>query len=142
MALSRNYVRSILNTMTGKSSSAYIASTCYIGLLTADPSHDENGNVVYTEVSGTGYERMLLGSASAPIAQAMGEVTDEGTTTNTLNILFPEAESDWGTVTHFALFNTKEGGEPHLWGALKNPITISTGFVGLFKPGALEITLT
>lgn len=142
MALSRKCIRDILKTMTGKTSSVSIAGTCYIGLLTAAPSHDENDNVVYTEVSGTGYERTLLGSQSASVSQAMDEASDEGTTTNTMNIMFPEAETDWGSVTHFALFNTKTGGEPHLWGALTTPVNISTGYVALFKPGALSITLT
>lgn len=142
MALSRKCMRDILKTMTGKTTSVSIAGTCYIGLLTAEPSHDENDNVVYTEVSGNGYARVLLGDQSASVSQAMGEASDEGTTTNTLNILFPEAEADWGSVTHFALFNVKTGGEPHLWGALTEPVTISSGYVALFKPGSLSITLT
>lgn len=141
MALSRKCVRSILATLTGKINSINIASTCYIGLLTAEPSHDENDNVVYAEVSGTGYERVLLGDQSSPASQSMGEVNDDGTTTNAMNILFPEAEADWDSVTHFALFNVKEGGEPHLWGALTTPVTISSGYVALFKPGSLSITL-
>ena len=75
-------------------------------------------------------------------SQAMGDADSNGTSTNVLNVIFPEAETDWGNVTHFALFKSKEGGEPHLWGALTTPVNISTGYVALFKPGSLSITLT
>lgn len=142
MALSRNCMRSLLRNMTGKSQQISIASTCYIGLLTADPTHDDNDNVVFAEVTGPGYERVLIGNYQAAVSQALSDPSDDGTTANTLSILFPEAEDDWGTVTHFALFSAKESGEPHLWGALTSPVTISQGYVALFKPGTLSITLT
>lgn len=147
MALSRDCKEKLLQTLTGRSNTITVASNCYIALLKAEPEYTTDGEstapyLQYQEVNGIGYDRVLIGNGTAVVSQLMGKSDTNGTSSNVLNIMFPEAEADWGTVTHFALFNSKEGCEPHLWGALTTPVTISSGYVALFKPGSLSITLT
>lgn len=137
MSMSKNCKDKIVKALTGKTSSLTIASDCYIALLKSEPSLDG-----YNEVTGAGYKRMLIGNHQSTASQAIGAINDAGTAVNTSTIFFPEAEEDWGTITHFALFNTQIGGEAHLWGALTAPVDIFTGYVPLFKEGALSITLT
>lgn len=134
----------IIDAMTGKINQVSIASNCYIGLLSAEPSYVQAGDesvFVTNEIDGAGYERMLIGNYQAPDSQVMGDIDSSGTSTNVSTIFFPEAESDWGSVTHFALFNSKTGGSPHLWGGLTSAVTISAGYVPIFKPGSLSITI-
>ena len=93
------------------------------------------------EVNGAGYKRMLIGGYDTAASQAMTDVNENGMSQNSATIFFPEAEGDWGTATYFALFNSEEGGTPHLWGALTSAVTISAGYVPIFKPGSLSITI-
>lgn len=133
MALSRDCKEKLLQTMTGRATAISVAPTCFIGLWTSADG---------TELSGGGYKRMLIGSGQEQSSQIMGPADAAGKSTNVNTIFFPEAESDWGTVTHFALYASETTGEAHLWGALTSPVTISQGYVALFKPGTLSITLT
>ena len=144
MALSKNCKGQFMKTLTGKTNSISVASNCYIGLLGAEPSYDRVDNeVVYNthELSGTGYQRMLIGNAQAANTQAMSDIDDNGTSLNAETIFFPEAEEDWGTAVYFALFSSATGGEPHLWGELTSSVAINAGYVPIFKPGSLSITI-
>ena len=155
MALSKNCKSQIMKTLTGKSQQVSIASSCYIGLLSAEPGYErmeidteipgypEYEWVYFThELEGAGYQRMLIGNAMAANSQAMSDADENGTSVNTETIFFPEAEENWGTATYFALFNSATGGEPHLWGRLTSSVAINEGYVPIFKPGSLSITLT
>ena len=145
MGMSKDCKSKIMKGMTGRIDDVSIAPNCYIGLLSAAPGYERvDYELVYVthELEGAGYQRMLIGSEEAPASQAMSDIDDNGTSINTETIFFPEAESNWGTATYFALFNSRTGGEPHLWGALTSAVTINDGYVPIFKPGSLSITLT
>lgn len=136
MGMSITTKRQIINAMTGKAQQVSIASECYIALFSSAPAADGSN-----EISGAGYERALIGNYQSGNTQVMGDVDSSGTSTNVGTIFFPEAEADWGAVTHFALFGSKTGGTPHLWGELTSAVTINAGYVPIFKPGSLSITL-
>lgn len=145
MGMSKECKNQIMKAMTGKAQNASIASNCYIGLLSAAPSYDRVENdVVYNthELSGAGYHRMFIGGYNTAASQVMTDIDDNGTSVNGETIFFPEAEETWGTATHFALFSSESGGNPHLWGALTTAVAINEGYVPIFKPGSLSITLT
>ena len=144
MGMSKDCKSQIMKNMTGKSQQINISSNCYIGLLSAAPSYDRVDNdVIYNthELSGAGYKRMLIGGYQTAASPVMSDIDDNGTSVNEGTIFFPEAEGDWGAATYFALFNSEEGGSPHLWGALTSAVTISAGYVPIFKPGSLSITI-
>jgi hypothetical protein len=137
MGMSISARNNIIRAMTGRAQNVSIASECYIGLFSSAPSADGSN-----EITGAGYARTLIGNYQSSGSQVMGDVDSSGTATNVSTIFFPEAEGNWGTVTHFALFSSKSGGSPHLWGALTSSVTINAGYVPIFKPGSLSITLT
>ena len=135
MSMSRSCKEAMKQSLLGQEQYG-IAPRCFIGLLTHEPEVDN-----IHEVAGVGYSRMLIGDAMSHDSQLMGEVDVYGTAKNTSTIFFNEAESEWGTITHFALFKQSEGGEPYMWGTLTEPIIITSGYVPLFKAGDLSFTL-
>lgn len=106
----------------------------YMGLFSSAPTDSQTDGVTFTELDGTGYARALL---STPIANA-----ENRSITNEEIIYFPEAESNWGTATHFGIFPSKEGGVPIIYGALESAVTIQTNYVPLFRVGQFRLTLT
>lgn len=124
----------ILNGMTGRSQYATLASTCMIGVGTME------GDVFVEPDATTGYSRTLLGNYQSADSKSMGEPI-QGNIKNTKIIYLPEAVSDWGTITHFALFSSATAVEPIFTGELKNPIDITAGYVPIFRVGTLSITI-
>ncbi len=135
MAMSEDCKAKILSAMTGKSQYASLASTCFIGLLKS-----VGGNGATEPDASTGYGRTQIGNYQNGAGQLMGTPTS-GKITNSQIIYFPEATSDWGTVTHFGLFTSATGGTPFLWGALSDSVNIPSGYVPLFRVGKLSISI-
>lgn len=106
----------------------------YMGLFSSAPTDSQTEGVSYTELGGAGYARVLL-SAQLPNAENRSITNEE-------IIYFPEAESNWGTATHFGIFPSKEGGQPTIYGALESAVTIQANYVPLFRVGQFKLTLT
>lgn len=104
----------------------------YLGLLTAAPSDGASG-VTFQEISGAGYAR-------ASLSQSMASAADRAIT-NAEIIYFPEAEANWGTATHFGIFDAKTGGEPIIYGVLDAPVTVPVNYVPMFRVGQFNLTL-
>src|SRR3990167_1382168 len=103
------------------------AATVYVGLYTAAPTDAGGG----TEVTGGSYARVAVTFAAA----SGGSITTSGVTT------FPTATADWGTVTHFGIFDAVSGGNLLAWQALTASATINNTDTARFSAGALTITL-
>lgn len=109
---------------------------CYLALSTTEPTIN-NSNV--TEPVGNGYARISISKfMAAPALSSDSSVTE---ITNNKEIHFNEATGSWGTITHFALYNSATGGTPLYVGALTEPITPTANTVPLIKVGQLKITL-
>lgn len=109
-------------------------SALYVSLHTADPLDAGTG----TEVSGGSYARVrrdpLDANWSAPDATG-------GVTSNSAAITFPAPTANWGTVTHFAIFDASSAGNCIGSGALGASKTINNGDAApSFAIGALTIT--
>jgi hypothetical protein len=106
-----------------------------VSLHTTDPLDDASG----TEVSGGAYARVNLppldANWSAP--DAVG-----GVAANLAAITFPApVGANWGTVTHFGIWDAASGGNLLVSGALAAPKTINDGDAApSFAIGALVIT--
>lgn len=112
-------------------STAYARPTNrYLGLFTAAPSDAGGG----TEVSGGGYARVATGDLTV-------SGTDPTLATNAAALEFPVATANWGTVTHFAVFDAPSGGNMLAHGALTTARTINTDDVLRVRAGELDITL-
>jgi len=119
----------ILDHIFGKGN--YTPPTIYVGLSTADPTDAGPG---LTEPNGNGYTRVQT-FASDWSAAANGTLDNAG------NITFTQATGNWGTITHFALFNAATAGNMLAHGALSQSKSISESDTARFEAGDLNISL-
>jgi hypothetical protein len=56
-------------------------------------------------------------------------------------ITFPTATGNWGTVTHFGIFDASTSGNLLVWGALAVSKVVNTGDTASFATGELDLTL-
>jgi len=119
----------ILDHLFGKGS--YTPPTIYVGLSTADPTDDASG---LAEPSGGSYARVATAGADWNVASG-------GAIDNTNDITFPEATGNWGTITHFVLFDAASAGNMLAHGSVSASKTIGSGDTAKFAAGDLDITL-
>ena len=122
-----NYLENALINATLRNTAFTSPSTVYVGLFTSDPTDAGSGN----EVSGGSYARksMAFGSPS------------NGASTNSSAVEFDQATGNWGTITHFALFDALTTGNMLYHGALTTSKTIETGDVFKFASASVSVTL-
>lgn len=84
-------------------------TTYYVAISKTKPQVDGSG---VTEPSGGNYARV-------PITKATSSFTapSNGNILNATKIMFNESTSDWGTYTHYAIYDSANGGNL-LWGGL------------------------
>ena len=105
----------------------------YIALYTADPG--EAGVASTNEATFGGYARVTV-TASSAFTAASG-----GSSSNAVEIAFPECTSGSNTVTHVGIVETVSGtGVIFYSGALTASRSISSGITGRFAIGGLVIT--
>lgn len=109
-------------------------SALYVSLHTANPADDASG----TEVSGGSYARVQRDPSDSnwTAASATAGVTD-----NAAAITFPSPTANWGTVTHFGIWDASSAGNLLCYGALTQSKTINNGDAApSFGTGDLDIT--
>lgn len=109
-----------------------LPTSYFIGLSKTTPSADGTG---VTEPSASaGYARMKLESLGAPT---------DGVVTNTAAINFDESTADWGTVTHFVIYDSAAVGSGHLlmYGELSKPRSIEGDTIMTIKDGYLKLSV-
>jgi len=119
----------ILNHIFGKA--IYNPPTIYVGLSTSNPQDDGSG---LAEPNGNSYARVLTDSSDWNEASG-------GTLSNVSDITFAKATGDWGTVTHFALFDAATGGHLLAHGELSQAMAIHSSDTARFAAGELNIGL-
>lgn len=116
-------------------------ATLYIGLLTAAPSDTGGG----TEVSGGSYARQGVACSLANWAgtQSAGSTTASsgtGATTSNNNVItYPTPSANWGTVTHFGIYDAVSGGNLIFWGPLSSAKAVFTGDAVSIQAGQLQV---
>src|SRR5262245_1520988 len=86
-------------------------SALYVSLHTADPTDAGTG----TEVSGGSYARVQRDPLDANWTAASAT---NGLTDNAAAITFPSPTANWGTVTHFGIWDASTSGNLICYGAL------------------------
>jgi hypothetical protein len=115
----------------------------YIALFTAAPSNSGGG----TEVSGGSYARVSFTPDDSTLYSTQGDTsaTSSGTggaTANVAAIDFPAPSADWGTVTHWGIYDASSGGNLLYWTTMTTPQTIVyQGPAPSFASGALAIVV-
>jgi hypothetical protein len=119
----------ILDHIFGKGS--YTPPTIYVGLSTTDPTDDGSG---LAEPSGNAYARVQTSTSDWNIAS-------NGSLDNVGDITFAQATGNWGTITHFTLFDAATAGNMLAQGSLSQPKAIGESDTARFEAGDLEISL-
>ncbi len=119
----------ILDHIFGKGD--YAPPTIYVGLSTADPLDSASG---LSEPDGNGYARAQTSASDWNAASG-------GSLDNADDVTFAEATGNWGTVTHFALFDAATGGNMLAHGTLSQPRSVGNSETARFEAGALGVSL-
>jgi hypothetical protein len=127
MAAISNYLENALINATLRNTSYTSPTTVYVGLFTTDPTDAGTG----TEVSGGSYAR-----TSATFA-----APSNGVSSTNADVQFPQATANWGTVTHFGIYDALSTGNLLYHGVLTASKTIETGDVFKIASGNLTVTL-
>lgn len=127
MAAFSNYLENALINGTLRATTYTAPTTVYVGLFTSDPTDAGSG----TEVSGNAYARQAA-TFAAP---------SNGAASTNADVQFPQATGNWGTITHFAIFDALTTGNMMYHGALTSSKTIETGDVFKIASGSLTVTL-
>jgi hypothetical protein len=127
MSAISNYLENALINATLRNTSYTPPATVYVGLFTTDPTDAGSG----TEVSGNSYARTA----------ATFDAPSNGSSSTDADVQFPQATGNWGTVTHFGLFDALTNGNLLYHGALTASKTIETGDVFKIASGNLTVTL-
>ena len=116
----------ILDHITGTAS--YTApSAVYLGLSTGDFTDTGSGS---SELTGNNYSRVSVAFDAAA----------SGATSNTSAIDFAAASGNWGTVSHWALFDAATSGNALITGSFSASKTIETNDVLRIAAGDLDLT--
>lgn len=105
-------------------------ATYYVGLSSTTPTNT-GGNV--TEPSTGGYGRVAVTNNLTNWPAAVARAKSNGTA-----ITFPTPTANWGTMTHFVLYDALTGGTFQGWGAIASE-NIVIGATASFAPGQLVI---
>ena len=118
-------------------------TTLFVGLLTAAPSDSTGG----TEVVGGSYARVGVGCSLANWAgtQSAGStVASNGTGATTSNngvITFATPTANWGTITHFGIYDAVSSGNLLFWGPLSSSKAVFTGDAVSIQAGQLQVQM-
>lgn len=129
-----NYTENNLINHIFRTASFAKPTTLHIGLITT-LTDGEAGTV--TEVTGGSYARV----ARNPLDANWDVATATGTTANTASIQFPAATTDWGTVTHFGIWDALTNGNLLIYAPLTANRTITNGTTPSFGAGALTFQI-
>jgi len=85
--------------------------------------------IITSEQSGGGYTRKVI-ALTAP---------SSGNSSNTAEIAWDAASADWGTITHFGIFD--DSSNFLMWGALTTPRTVNAGDIFKFPLGQILVSV-
>jgi hypothetical protein len=133
MAHMSNYLEGQLRAHLFRSGTFLKPAALYISLHTADPTDAGTG----TEVTGGSYARVQRNPSDAN--WSAGSATD-GTTDNVGDLIFPAPTANWGTITHFGIWDAATGGNLLCHGAMTTPRAVNSGDTApQFAAGSLDI---
>lgn len=126
MSAKSNYLElKVLDHFLGTASTS-APSNVYLALHTADPTDAGSG----AEVSGNGYSRQVITFAAASSGSAASNSAEE----------FTASGGNFGTITHFGIWDASTSGNLLYHGALTASKTIADGDTLRFASGNITIT--
>lgn len=125
--LANAYKTKILNLMRGTSCAGF---TPYLALCNGSP--EEGG----AEFVGNAYKRMQITFAS-PASQAGGAMM----ISNSASVTSPVATGTWGNMTHIAVYDAEDSGNPYMIDAANPATLMSKDKAVVYEVGALRISI-
>lgn len=101
-------------------------ATVYVGLSTGSFADDNSG----TELAGSGYGRVAASFGAA----------SSGTASNDAAVEFSAATGDWGTVSHFGIFDASTSGNLLIHGSFTASKVIANGDILRIQTGDLDVS--
>lgn len=110
-------------------------ASVYISLHTSAGASESTAAWSATELTGaaTNYARAAAGPSVWPAASG-------GTMATSSDITFAMAGSDWGTITHIAIWDASSAGNLLFYAALAASRVVNNGDVARFAAGNLTVT--
>jgi hypothetical protein len=143
MSAMSDYLENKLIDLTLRGQAFTAPATLYFGLHTGATTDAGGG----TEVTGGSYARVAVTASLANFAgtQAAASTTASsgtgGVTSNNGSITFPAPTANWGTVTHWSVWDASTSGNMLFHGALTTSKTINNGDAApSFAAAALVLT--
>lgn len=103
----------------------------YIGLSSTAPNI--SGGNVTEPLSNSGYKRVKLENLSEPA---------DGVITNEQAISFDESTANWGTMSHFVIYDALEAGNLLMYDTLSTPRNVEAATIVTIKANSLTLTLS
>lgn len=108
-----------------------LPSEYYIGLSSTAPNI--SGGNVTEPLSNSGYKRVKLENLSEPA---------DGVITNEQAISFDESTANWGTMSHFVIYDALEAGNLLMYDTLSTPRNVEAATIVTIKANCLTLTLS
>ena len=108
-----------------------LPSEYYIGLSSTAPNI--SGGNVTEPLSNSGYKRVKLENLSE---------TADGVITNEQAISFDESTANWGTMSHFVIYDALEAGNLLMYDTLSTPRNVEAATIVTIKANSLTLTLS
>ena len=108
-----------------------LPSEYYIGLSSTAPNI--SGGNVTEPLSNSGYKRVKLENLSEPT---------DGVITNEQAISFDESTANWGTMSHFVIYDALEAGTLLMYDTLSTPRNVEAATIVTIKANSLTLTLS
>lgn len=108
-----------------------LPSEYYIGLSSTAPTI--SGGNVTEPLSNSGYKRVKLENLSEPA---------DGVITNEQAISFDESTANWGTMSHFVIYDALEAGNLLMYDTLSTPRNVEAATIVTIKANSLTLTLS
>ena len=108
-----------------------LPSEYYIGLSSTAPNI--SGSNVTEPLSNSGYKRVKLENLSEPA---------DGVIANEQAISFDESTANWGTMSHFVIYDALEAGNLLMYDTLSTPRNVEATTIVTIKANSLTLTLS
>ena len=108
-----------------------LPSEYYIGLSSTAPNI--SGGNVTEPLSNSGYKRVKLENLSEPA---------DGVITNEQAVSFDESTANWGTMSHFVIYDALEAGNLLMYDTLSTPRNVEAATIVTIKANSLTLTLS
>lgn len=108
-----------------------LPSEYYIGLSSTAPNI--SGGNVTEPLSNSGYKRVKLENLSEPA---------DGVITNEQAISFDESTANWGTMSHFVIYDALEAGNLLMYDTLSTPRNVEAATIVTIKANSLTLNLS